>query len=147
MGAQLNAFDFLRIEAAATQSMEIPSRKGWVDYGTEPVRQKGICIDALFFQYSVGWMNDVRGRREEKHEGHSYGMDLRRAYRAWRRVVGSDFHSPPEAFDRGYPFAWTRVFGIPFRANPRFVVGWREIESRDRGIRTGQKAYFTSFSL
>jgi hypothetical protein len=126
---------------------DLAERKSWADFSKEPVLHYGVSGEVVFYRYSKGWLKDNPGKRDEEHISHAFSLDMLGAYRFWRRFSSGDFRSPPEAMEKGFPFSWTRFFGIPFRANPRFTYGKRIIRSYDDGIRGGQESTFLSLSL
>ncbi len=143
-GIQARFFDAVDFEAATTQQKEIHRRASW---GLAPVYINGYSISILCVRFSEAWLKDDVGKRDERHEGWALELDMLRLHRIWRRLATRDFTSPPAALDKGYPFAWTKVLGIPFRANPRLIFGRRKIDGRDKGVREGQEAVFMSLSL
>lgn len=143
-GMQLRFFDMAEIEAASTLEKEFHRGSAWE---REPVYHRGYGFSFLGIRFSQARLEDYLGKRDETHKGWALELDMLRTYRVWKRMKTGDFRSPPAALEKGYPFAWTRVFGVPFRANPRLIFGKREIESHDNGIRNGQEAVFVSFSL
>lgn len=144
LGIQAEALDLAGIQAAVTEEKEVHRRLGW---GGEPVRRYGYSASILCFQVSEGWLDDDPGKRDEYHSGRALELDMLRMFRLGRRLITRDFRSPPAALEKGFPFSRIQVLGIPFRANPRLILGRREIELRDSGIRDGQKANFIAFSL
>jgi hypothetical protein len=111
------------------------------------VRTRGHVVSVLGFHYGRMKLDDPVGRRREIHKSRSFEFSMLEAYRVWRRVKTGDFTSASAALDAGFPFAATTFLGVPFRANPRLVIGSRRIESRDGGIRDSQEATYWSLSL
>ena len=144
VGLSGHLMDLADIELASSADREVHHRSGW---SAEPTYTSGLSLGFLGLRYSVGWLQDDPGKRYEKHIGRAFDLNMLQVYRAWRRLTTGDFRSPPEVLEAGFPFGWTRVMGFPFRANPRLVVGVREIDSRRDGIRDGQEAFFVTLSL
>lgn len=144
LGLRADLSDLVDIEAAWSVDREIHRRPSWSD---TPVWTAGASLGLLGFRFSVGWLKDDPGKRFEKHTGRAFDLDMLKVYRVGKRFATGDFISPPDVLEAGYPFGWTEVMGFPFRANPRFVIGWREIDGRRGSLRDGQKAFFTAVSL
>jgi hypothetical protein len=143
-GLRAEAFDFAEFEAGADMDYEWTRRSENLDQ----VRNLGYSVMFLAFRYSAGWLDDPSGKRFEKHVARSLDINFLRLYRCFKRIASGDLKSPSSSMDAGYPFAFTHVLGIPFRSNPRLEAGFREIESRDDGIRDGQKSrYYLNVSL
>jgi hypothetical protein len=137
------AIDMIQMEAGIDLDQEWTRRsRNW-----DPVRTSGFSLFFMGYRYGVGWLTDRPGRREEKQISHSLEYNLLRTYRMIRRIESLDFTSPSQDLEKGYPFAKFRLWGVPFRINPRLAVGVRDIESRGNGIREGQRATFFAFSL
>jgi hypothetical protein len=143
LGLKLDALDMFELEYENTLDQE------WVrdDTRWDPVRNTGFSALFLFYRYSMGRLVDKSGKRDEDHISHSFEFNFLRLHRMFGRIRRTDYTSQSEAMDQGFLFGKTRVWGIPFRANPRFAIGIRKIESHDGGIRNGQRAISASFSM
>lgn len=143
LGLKLDALDMVEIEWENTVDQE------WVRGYTrwDPVRNTGFSVLFTAYRYSAGWLEDESGKRSEKHISHSLEFNFLRMHRMLSRIHRTDYTSDSRAMEQGYLFRKTRVWGIPFRANPRLVIGTRKIKSYDGGIRNGQNAFFLAFSL
>jgi hypothetical protein len=143
LGMKLDAFDMLELEWERSLDEErVRSDAKW-----DPVRVTGVSGMFLIYRMSVGWLEDESGHRSETHVSQTLEFDMLRLHRMLRRISLTDYASAPRAMDAGYPFRKTRVWGIPFRANPRLAIGTRKIQSHDGGIRDGQRAFSLAFSL
>lgn len=142
-GMKLDAFDMLELELENCFDQE------WTRNDTKlnPIRNTGFSAMLLYYRYSESRLEDELGRRSEKHVSHSFEFDFLRMHRMANRFRRTDYASGSAAMDQGYPFRKARVWGIPFRANPRFVFGNRKIKSYEGGMRTGQRAFFLAFSI
>lgn len=143
MAIKAEAFDAIELVGGSDVDQE------WVrrSYDWTPVRNTGFSGLFMVYRYSTGWLTDISGKRFEKHMSHAMEFNLLRLHRLYRRLVLGDFTSPSHAMEGGFLFAKTRLLGVPIRANPRFTLGRREIESNDGGLRNGQEAVFIGFSL
>ena len=142
-GVKVDVLDMVEFELENTVDQE------WVrgDFRWDPVRNSGFSALFLFYRYSMGRLEDEIGRRQEDHISHTFEFNILRLHRMFARFRRSDFTSQSEAMDHGFLFGKTRVWGIPFRANPRFAIGIRKIESNDGGRRNGQRAISAAFSM
>jgi hypothetical protein len=111
------------------------------------VRTYGYSASILGYRKGKALLVDPSGGRREIHRSRSFEISLLQIHRLLQRVRLRDVTSASEKLDEGYLFGTTSVFGIPFRANPRFVIGERRIDGRDGGIRDGQKATYWSVAL
>lgn len=118
-----------------------------VNPGTAPVILTGYSFYILGYRFSQCWLDDEDGDRDEMHFSNAIELGLLRMLRFLKRVETRDFQSSSENISPTFPFPTTHIFGIPFRANPRLVIGSREIRSRDGGIRDGQNAFYWGVSL
>jgi hypothetical protein len=143
LGIKAEAFDALEFECGSDLDQYVGRNAGDADLSVST----GFSGLFLVYRYGTGWLTDVPGRRLENHVSHAMEFNLLRLHRLYRRLVLADFTSPSRTMDAGFLYAKTRILGVPFRANPRFTLGWREIESFDGGIRNGQDAIFLGLSL
>jgi hypothetical protein len=144
LGFQVRVADLLEGSVAAVREAEIHRR---ASFDEAEVMTLGYSVKALFFRFSEGHLDDTRGKRDERHRGYALELDMLNIFRFLQRLERWDWASPPSALEARFPFGRTRFLGQPFRANPRFVFGRRWIDSRNRGIRDGQDAWFFGFSL
>jgi hypothetical protein len=141
-GLRAQFFDAAEAEAGWDQEREITHRGS-----SGPVYNNGFSLLAGVYRFSRVWLDDRSGKRFEVQTAHALEINFLRLHRFFRRLRAGDFSSPSQAMEGGYPFRSISVLGVPFRSNPRMILGTREIESRDNGIRDGQSAFFVSFSL
>ncbi|HLP42829.1 MAG TPA: hypothetical protein VK465_15070 [Fibrobacteria bacterium] len=144
MGVQVRLADLLEGAVAAVREAEIHRR---ASFDEAEVMTLGYSVKALFFRFSEGYLDDTRGKRDERHRGYAIELDMLGLHRFMQRLGRWDWTSPPSALEARFPFGRTRFLGQSFRANPRFAFGRRWIDSRDGGIRDGQDAWFIDFSL
>jgi hypothetical protein len=137
-------FDLLEFEVGADLDHEWTHRsENW-----DQVRSLGYSGLFWVVRYSEGWLDDPLGNRFEKHVAKALEFNLLRWTRLRNRFATGDFKSPSRSMERGFPFRDATVGGIPFRANPRFEIGIREIHSRGNGVREGQESkYYLNLSL
>jgi hypothetical protein len=143
-GLQILLADLADVQGGMSLEHEIHRRAAG---STIPVRRSGYSIGLLGYRYSRGWLDDVRGKRDEMHYGHALEVDVYRFVRLWLRLERGDFRSPPSAFDRREKPIGMGFPGLTYRMNPRLILGTRTIRGRDGGIRDGQEAFFVAVSL
>ncbi len=138
-GSRLVGFDMIEIEGGMDFDQEWTARsRNW-----QPQRTLGYSCSFLGIRYSEGWLDDPLGKRWEKHTAGAFEFNFLKFNRCLRRFQLGDFTSPSQNMDP--PAA--KIWGVPFPANPRVVVGTRKIESSREGVRLGQKAFYFSLAL
>lgn len=134
LGLQIDFADAAQITFAGDLEKPVHRHARWSDPWQKTY---GYTASVLGFRYGAGWLRNPAGERFEKHVMREFEFNFQRLMKVWDRVATGDFRS--ESSQTVAVIPGTRV-----RANPRIVVGRREIVS---GTRTGQDALYFSVSL
>jgi hypothetical protein len=134
LGLEVAFADIVHVTIGHDWDREIHRRSDWSDSW---IRTYGYTASILGFRYGSGRHNDHEGGRNERHVMREYEFNLERVLRVLGRLQERDVISASK------PSAG-RIPGTGLRANPRLVVGSREIVS---GARDGQDSWYFSVSL
>jgi hypothetical protein len=134
-GLEINFADAVQVTFAGDFEKEVHRRARWSDPW-----QKSYAYTAslLGFRYGEAWLRDPAGERFEKHVMREFEFNFQRLMKVRERVASGDFKSATAE-------TAARIPGTNVRANPRFVIGKREITSG--GVRSGENATYFSLSL
>lgn len=135
VGLQVDHADMLRITLAYDLEHPVHRRAEWSDPWQKTY---GYTASLLGLRYGRSWLRDPGGERFERHVMREFEFNFQRWMKVWERVSSGDYRS---ASTEGV----ARIPGTNLRANPRFVIGKREIESG--GIREGLEGWYFSLSL
>lgn len=134
VGLQLGFADLVEVSLGYDGDREVHRHASWSDSWT---RTYGYTAGVLGFRVGTGWLKDPDGQLDERHSMREYEFNLTQLRTVWARLQARDFTSAG-------PVVGTRIPGTRVWANPRFVIGQREIVS---GRRTGRDAWYFSVSL
>jgi len=134
LGLQVDFADILQVSLGHDWDKEVHRRASWSDSWQ---RTYGFTAAILGYRRGTGWLKDPAGGRDERHDMQEYAFNLLQLRTVWARLQAGDFISAGPMVD-------SRIPGTRVRANPRFVIGQREIVS---GTRAGRDAWYFSVSL
>lgn len=135
LGLKVDYADAVQITLAYDLEHEVHRHAEWSDPWQKTY---GYTASLLGFRYGQSWLRDPVGERFERHVMREFEFNFQRWMKVWERVASGDYRSASTE-------SVARIPGTNLRANPRIVVGKREIASGD--VRAGLEGWYFSLSL